>query len=329
MKWLPTWLLLALTCAVAAASEDLSRDASGWLMEINEAARQLNYSGTFVYLQGDRIESMKVAHRAGEEDMRQRIYSLNGAPREVIRSASQVWCYAPDKKFGVHEFRQVTKQGFPNVLPRNLEALREHYEIHRGRVGRVADRMAQQIVIAPRDELRYGYELWADERTGLLLKAALLDGAGRPIEQYLFTEVEIGRPISDSELQPVTAESDLVWYGDASRKRATESKDEPVLREWAVEDIPPGFTLTRKIERLSAMEANATQHYVFSDGLATVSLFIEEINDQSGPRISGINKMGAVHAFGRVMDGYQITVVGEVPSHTVDTIGTSVYSKKQ
>lgn len=330
MKPIVAWILLLLAPSFAAGSQD----GADWLMKINNAARELNYTGTFVYVEGHRIASMRVTHRVSDGNMRQRIYSLNGAHREVIRDDDQVWCYAPDKKLGVHEYRQVSKKGFPSLLPRGLEHLVKFYDVYMGAPGRIADHTAQQIMVVPRDGLRYGYELWADERSGLLLKAALLDEEKLPIEQYLFTNVEIGGDIDPESLQPVTPESDLVWYGDA---RDGESGDENQSRaggemssgNWMVEEIPDGFSLTRSIKRKSPMRSEMVEHYVYSDGLATVSVFVEEIDGDATARISGIKKMGAVHAFGREVDGHQITVVGEVPSQTVDLIGMSVRPKKQ
>lgn len=316
-----------LATAVSAAAE--SGEGPDWLMKINNAARELNYTGTFVYVEGHRIESMRVTHRASDGDMRQRIYSLNGAPREVIRDDEQVWCYIPDKKVGLHAYRQVSKQGFPNLLPRGLEHLVKYYNVYMGAEGRTADRQAQQIMVVPKDEFRYGYDLWADKETGLLLKAALLDQHKEPIEQYLFTNVEIGGEIAVEKLEPVTPKAELVWYGDATLGKFSSPAEEMLSGNWTIGDVPEGFSLTRKIKRLSPMREKMVEHYVYSDGLATVSVFVEKLEDDSGVRISGINKMGAVHAFGREIDGHQVTVVGEVPSQTVDLIGTSVESKKQ
>lgn len=326
--------ILALVLLLAAAPYAAgSEEGTDWLMRINNAARELNYTGTFVYVEGHRIASMRVTHRVTGGAMRQRIYSLNGAPREVIRDDDQVWCYVPDKKLGVHEYRQVSKQGFPNLLPRGLEHLVKYYEVYLGAEDRLADRRAQQVMVVPRDEFRYGYDLWADKETGLLLKAVLLDENKRPIEQYLFTTVEIGGDIDPEMLKAVTPREDLVWYGDA-RTAAGDDNLSPAAREmpsgnWTIAEVPEGFALTRKIKRKSPLRDGMVEHYVYSDGLATVSVFVEDVADDAAARTSGINKMGAVHAFGRELDGHQITVVGEVPSHTVDLIGMSVRPKNQ
>lgn len=330
MKSISAWMILLAVAPFAAASQN----GADWLMKINNAARELNYTGTFVYVEGSRIASMRVTHRAQGGDMRQRIYSLNGAPREVIRDDEQVWCYLPEKKRGVHEYRQVSKKGFPNLLPGGLEHLVKYYSVYVGADGRITDRLAQQIMVVPKDEFRYGYDLWADKETGLLLKAALLDQDRRPIEQYLFTTVEIGGDIDPEALEPVTPSSGLVWYGDAraDAPEGTMSKegDEMSAGNWTVEEMPEGFTLTRSIRRRSPMRDGMVEHYVYSDGLAAVSVFVEDIDDDdAATRISGINKMGAVHAFGREVDGHQVTVVGEVPAETVDLIGMSVRAKKR
>lgn len=325
--------LILFFCLVTGCATALAGDEGGhWLMRINDAARQLNYAGTFVYVQGNRVESMRVTHRAQGGSMRQRIYSLNGAAREVIRDDKQVWCYIPDKKVGLHEYRKVSKRGFPNLLPDALDHLLKYYKVYMGANGRIADRQAQQIMVVPTDEFRYGYDLWADRKTGLLLKAALLDQGKRPIEQYLFTNVDIGGDIPESELEPVTPKDDLVWYGDAQggdSEHASSPGEDIASGSWVIGRVPAGFQLTRTIRRLSPMRARVVEHYVYSDGLASVSVFVEAIEKGSSIRINGINKMGAVHAFGREMNGHQITVVGEVPSQTVDLIGMSVSPKEK
>lgn len=325
MRSIFAWTLLVMVSPYAAAAQD----GADWLMKINNAARQLNYTGIFVYVEGPRIATMRVTHRAKGGAMRQRIYSLNGAPREVIRDDNQVWCYAPDKKLGVHEYRQVSKKGFPNLLPHGLEHLVKYYDVYVGEEGRLADRRAQQIMVVPKDEFRYGYDLWADKETGLLLKAVLLDRDKRPIEQYLFTTIEIGGDIAAEMLEPVTAKGDLVWYGDAQPENMSSEGGEMPRGNWTIDGMPDGFALTRKIKRKSPMRARMVEHYVYSDGLAAVSVFVEDIDGDTNARVRGIKKMGAVHAFGREIDGHQVTVVGEVPSQTVDLIGMSVRRKKQ
>ena len=294
-----------------------------WLMKINDAALNLNYHGIFVYAYDSRLESMRVIHQVNNGVVRERIYSLNDAPREIIRDAGQVWCYVPEKNIGVHEFRETSKQSFPNILPQRFNRLGDNYELTLGRVGRIADRTTQQILILPLDNYRYGYALWSDTETGLLLKATLVDNQGKPIEQYMFTQVEIGTTIPDSALLPLTSKEKLKWFGveNVGSGPRYAVVDNP---SWKVGSVPEGFKVSRQIKRMSPIRGQMMEHYVYSDGLAAVSVFIEMIGDTRHPQINGISRMGAVHAFGHAQDGYHITVVGEVPSATVDMIGMSV-----
>ena len=294
-----------------------------WLMRINDAAHNLNYEGIFVYSYGSTLEAMRVIHQIDAGGVKERIYSLNGSPREIIRDEAQVWCYAPEQKMGVHEFRDVSAQNFPNILPQKLGKLPRNYELSLGRASRVADRAAQQILIVPLDEFRYGYALWADIETGLLLKATLVDRDHNTVEQYMFTQVMIGVSIPQSALEPLTPKEDLKWFSVGSEMKKTEHVvvEQP---RWKVDSLPSGFTVSRQIMRQSPIRKNMMEHYVYSDGLAAVSVFIEMIGDNTLPQINGISRMGAVHAFGHAQDGYHITVVGEVPSATVDMMGMSV-----
>jgi sigma-E factor negative regulatory protein RseB len=173
--------------------------------------------------------------------------------------------------------------------------------------------------IKPRDAYRYGYLLWADEASGLLLKASLLDERGGVVEQYMFTQVNIGKPISESDLKPQYPTSGIVW------QRAGDTAPTPTAGKWTAEQLPAGFTLSVRLMRMLPARKQPVEHLVYSDGLAVVSVFIEQTgNGDESNALSGLTHMGAVHAFGKVVDGHQVTVVGEAPALTVDMIGGSV-----
>lgn len=319
MRYSRLCVIFALLCFSNTRAESVDE----WLLKINNAAINLNYQGIFVYVYESRLEAMRVLHQVNGGTVRERIYSLNDAPREIIRNDEQVWCYAPERKIGVHEFREVSQQSFPNILPQHIDQLTDNYDLTLGRVSRIAERRAQQILILPLDQYRYGYALWADEETGLLLKSTLVDVEQRPIEQYMFTQVDIDTSILDSDLLPLTPKESLQWFGGATENK--ESNYAIVENPgWKIENMPDGFRMSRQIKRLSPIRRKMMEHYVYTDGLAAVSVFIEMLGDKAQPQINGVSRMGAAHAFGHAQDGYHITVVGEVPSATVDMIGMSV-----
>ena len=293
-------------------------------MRINDAAASLSYQGVFVYSYGSTLETMQVVHHVDDGVVRERIYSLNGAPREIIRDAEQVWCYVPDQNMGVHEYRQVPKQNFTKMMPERIDHLAGNYSLSLGREDRIADRIVQQILISPRDEYRYGYDLWADRDTGLLLKASLMANDGEPIEQYMFTRVGIGEAIDSTHLAPSTGKEKLKWLRPHDSSAEVE-KMNAVDPGWVISRLPDGFEVTRQIRRISPINKRLMEHYVYSDGLAVVSVFIAMLEgEEQSPLVDGLNRIGAVHAFGHTQDGYHVTVVGGVPSRTVDMMGMSV-----
>ncbi len=318
MSYVPQ-LFLVLLCLISFSAKS-DEEVRHWLMKMNDAAMELDYRGTFIYVKQNQIEVMRVVHRSQGGIIRERIYSLNGAPREIVRDAEQVWCYLPDRRMGVHEYRQVSSKNFPHILPKRLEQLENNYRITMGGRDRIADRNAVQIWVLPKDEYRYGHDLWIDEDSGLLLKASLMDADSAPVEQYMFTDIHIGEPIAEKDLVPSTPKKKLVWYG-------VNKKDEPKIIQgdvkWRAARHPDGFMLSRKMKRISPIREQLVEHLVYSDGLAAVSIFVEKLADSSKP-FSGLNSMGAINAYGTVIDNYQVTVVGEVPSKTVNMIAMSV-----
>jgi sigma-E factor negative regulatory protein RseB len=312
-----TFFLLLFTPSVHAAD-----DARAWLMKMNQAAHSLNYSGSFIYQHGDQIESMRILRKVQGGLVRERLVSLNGAAREVIRTDQEVRCYLPDENTVVVEHRRAEARSFPSLLPQSLRNLDRNYAIALGRTARVVDRAAQEVTISPRDSYRYGYQLWADKESGLLLKANLVDDKGKAIEQFMFTSLELGGTLPDSAFEPRKAGKDYVWYRE-DKERAVSSS---ASKAWEVKHLPPGFTLSMHMTRMLPNRKTAVEHMIYSDGLAVVSVFVEKLENQqpASGDVSDVMHIGAVHARGLNIGTHQVTVVGEVPMITVDLIGESI-----
>lgn len=321
-RWPP--LLAALWLSGAATAED----ARDWLREMSAAGQELNYRGTFVYLHQGRMEAMRVIHRAAEGGEHERLVALTGEAREVIRDRQRVTCILPKSK-SVMVGRSLPRKPFPAALPRDLGDLADSYEFVVQGEDRIAGRGARIVLIRPRDDFRYGYRLWLDQDSRLLLKSELIDGAGRAVEQMMFTDIEFPQSISEGELQ-----SSL--HGEAYTRSGHEQPEAEQARasDWTVAQPPPGFMLTHSNRHaLSSPTGQQVEHLVFSDGLATVSVYIEPLPEfaaeatPDAPASSvpmGPSNMGAVNALGLQRDGHQITVVGEVPPGTVERMGASV-----
>ena len=304
---------------VSLAAPARAADPEALLVRMNKAAQSLDYQGVFVYQRGNHLQNLRIVHKVNNGHVRERLESLNGAPREVIRTEQEVRCYLPDENAVMIEHRRADSRNFPSLLPASLNTLHEHYVIQLGKDGRVAGREAQSVRIQPKDAYRYGYQLWADAASGLLLKATLQDGHGAPVEQYMFAQVTIGGPIPDSELSPRHPNKGMVT------RRVQDPPAPPRENRWAPQQLPSGFALTARMMHALPAHPYPVEHLVYSDGLAVVSVFVEPVNGASKAfELKGLTKMGAVHVFGKIVENHQVTVVGEVPAVTVNMIGNSV-----
>jgi sigma-E factor negative regulatory protein RseB len=222
----------------------------------------------------------------------------------------------------VVEHRKSSEKSFPSILPHRLDQLSSYYSLGLGKGDRVANRATQLVYIKPKDAYRYGYQLWADEKTGLLLRANLINEKGRVIEQFMFTNISIGKKVRSIDLKPGYSGTKWAWHREKETK--PDSKKEV---HWNASRLPKGFSLfslSRRIFRNTPMGNMPVEHLVYSDGLAAISVFIEPRDKKGKPKMRGATGMGAVHAFGTVINNHQITVVGEVPAATVAMIGNSI-----
>ncbi len=293
-----------------------------WLRKMANAAHTLKYDGSFVYSFDNRMHAMRIIHSADAHGERERLVSLNGPAREVVRDHNQVTCILSDNRSVLVENTRPSKQ-FPPTFPIDTDALNAYYRFELGGTERMAGQEAQKIIIRPRDNYRYGYNLWVDKKTGLLLRTDLLNEAGKPVEQFMFTEIHYLKDVPDKLLEPSVSGHEFTWY---EPEKLGGNTPPSVPRHWKVTQLPSGFKLDIYRRHQLAPERPAIVHMVFSDGMASVSVFIEKLSKQTDTLL-GSSRVGAVNAFGRQLDDHYVTVVGEVPQSAVQLIGNSLVYK--
>ena len=307
------WLSLA--CAAGVAADD-DANALAWLERMASAAKQLNYSGTFNYLSDQRFETMRIAHAVGEKGERERLETLDGSPREVIRNDGEVRCVLPGLKTVIID-RQGGRRAFPGRLPLSVGQLGEHYRIVKGDKGRVAGRPSQIIRLEPLDDLRFGHQLWADDETGLLLKARMLDEHGKVVEQFVFNDVNIGGDV-DAEMLKARYDAGDDWH--VVNAHASEAATADI--HWALADMVPGYRQVSVVTRAVTGESYEVLHMVYSDGLANISVFIEpERQGTPGADTVGFLVAGSIGVYARNYAGYRLTVLGEAPPAALRRVG--------
>ena len=289
------------------------------------ASRSLDYIGTFVYRNGSTIQSMKIIHRADTNGSRERLIALSGAAREVIRDGTQVTCILPDDQTVV-----IAKRRSGHLYPSTVfepgiaidSDIAELYSLSSDGAERVADREATVIDVRAKDQYRYGFRLAVDRETGLLLKSELLDNGMTALEQIVYTHLELPESIPDEALKPGISDAGFTRY-EADIADGTGSGSPARTQEWTIGWLPAGFRMANESFGPIQPGRDPVDHRVYSDGLASLSIFIEEGIDSSD-RIEGLSSVGAVNAFSRIIDDFQLSVVGEVPEITVEKVAQSI-----
>jgi sigma-E factor negative regulatory protein RseB len=308
-------LLLAVTSQPVVAEEDL------WatMQKTASAARELNYQGLFVYQNGAVIRSVQITHiyEGGREFTRNVV--LDGRPREVFSEGDDIVIFnAKNDKIVIEKRRG--QNLFPAMLPTQLYPLKQNYKLKFVGQERVAGRLTQVLDMIPNDNLRYQYRIWSDSEYGLLLKMSMMDVQGHTLEQIGFNQV--------SMLQT----KDLDWFQpkiDATKPYVMDDTTDltHTVENLVIPNLPAGYKKIDQIQLKVPGRTTTVQQLIFSDGLASVSLFVEPMIKGMQPRI-GKKNMGSTNVYAHVLNGYQLVVVGEVPAQTVEQIAQQVTFKK-
>lgn len=296
-------------------------EAMQMLERMGVVAKQLNYDGVFSYQTGKKLQSIRIIHRADQQGEVERLISLNGVAREVIRTNDMVTCIYPEGK-PVQENHRPLGRGFPTDLLRRLSLAADHYQFSLGQQERVAAHHTQELVATPIDHYRYGYRLWVDKENDLLLQSNLVDDKGNILETFSFSSVEMGQAIPEHSLKPQMQGNEMSW----NRKEHDIATVKMVKKEGAAWDIvwlPQGFDLVMQQNRFKARNGALIEQQVYSDGLSSISIFMEKIRARHS-HLHGGSNMGAVNAFGTIINAHFVTVVGEVPARTVEKVGNSI-----
>jgi sigma-E factor negative regulatory protein RseB len=317
--WACVYGLLAMfaLCSEEAKAVDSGNEARTWLKKIISSSETVSYEGIFVYRRDDQLVSMHLIHVADKDGERDRLTSLSGEQQELIKSKAGIICLTPGKKH-ITLNRGSLGVNFPDQLASRMQDVEKNYRLIIGGTDRIAGRTARMIVIEPKDSFRYGYRMWVDEETGLLLQSDLVNGHGNAIEQVMFSTINIVDKATPQMIQAVTMNDEMRRVLKSSKPETVSAAD----AQWQVMHMPNGFSLVERYQH-SHGKWGPVEQLVLTDGMATVSVFVERLNKLAEP-FNGESHKGAVNAYGTVVGDHQLTVVGEVPLATVRLIGNSL-----
>lgn len=322
------WLAVAAAIVAAQAwAQDSTAprkvSALEWLKKIADSSRTVSYSGTFVYQHGNRVETSRVVHYVNAAGgVFERLETLDGPSREVVRANDHVTVYLPDARVVLVERRST--RHMPVMLPERLSDLNSQYEVKVLDGGRVGGFECQWIIAEPKDKMRYGRKFCAELESGLPLRAQVFNERAVVIESFGFSQLALGGSFNRDHVNSkyeARAQAQK-WRVDRSALNVVEQAADT---GWTVAGLPAGFRKLMEVKRTIVGRPLAMPHLVYSDGLAAISVFIEPKQREIGakPLIS----QGAVHIFKRVHGDYVVTALGEAPAATVMQIANSMELK--
>ena len=302
--------LVFTSLAANAASVD------SWLDKMGQSMKQQSYKGTLIIRQGDELQAIKVTQGINGTESWQTMESQTGENHIIFRKNAEVTTIYPAKKLVTISAAMDSKpvKGVLHSLPKNKDKLKQLYLFELGDEERVANKITQVIRMTPRDKYRYGYTFWLDKDSGLLLKCDLKDNKGKVLEQFMYSDIELLSSAPKNNIEAATLA--------AFKKVTLSNKTDVDVERWHAKNIPNGFVLIRSVK---TAQQPPTYHMVFSDGMASVSVFIESTNENQKKYI-GQSNMGLVNVYSAFIDNQYITAIGEVPAPTVRMIAQSVHA---
>lgn len=321
MQWITGKLLVVGLLASSVLSAASAPDARDLLAKMADSAQSLNYHGEFIYQQGGQLETLSVIHQAGAQGQSEseRIVYLDGVPREVIRTG--------DEMFLSQHGGRVTRFQHGSLMPVvdrfQMGVPDDYYDLKLLGIDRIAGREAFLLLVMPKDRFRYGYQLWLDRESSLLLRSELVNSQGKIIERLQFTSLDVGQLPDDArelvEQRPAAVDASIV----VSSQPDEAARVEP---QWKAGWLPEGFVQQNSAVRSSPVSKQTVDALTFSDGIASFTVFVEP--DETGVLNQASEKIGALSAVAKVYregnNYFHITVVGDIPLGTAERVAISV-----
>jgi len=301
---------------VHAADPLAANEAAAWLQRMSDASRRVAYEGVFVVQHGSGMQTLSIVNRPAGTTKESRLAAMDGIQREV--RCTQSGSISRVTQGGqVKMEKRLNSRHFPDLLPPNAAALANWYGVKLGELARVAGLECRQVEILPKDAYRWGYVLCAEKDSGLPLKAVMVNEGGLPLMQYAFAEIRIGGTAK------VEAQSRL----DAWSMPTLPASMRPIgIETVSVKNLPPGFSRITAVKRRLPNKAGEVEHWVFSDGLTHISLFLEPAAHPI-ESIRGQSKQGMINMVTRQVGPLQATILGDAPWAAIEAIAMGLETR--
>jgi sigma-E factor negative regulatory protein RseB len=311
-----SYVLILTLAAMSVSAETVTPNE--WLDRMSDAVKTMDFEGTVIRRRNGQSEALKVIHKVIDGVVHEKITTQEGNGLEIIRNGNEVHCILPDRKSVLIENWSDDSTLF-STLPASELRFGSEYDLSIVREERVAGRHALLLAIRPHDGYRFGHRIWLDRDTAFPLRTELVSGDGSLLVQLKFADIDLQSDIPRAALMPSFSLDEFTWYAEPAQPELV-----PAESDWSSDQVPTGYRLLSTTHEILEDADVPVTHIMYGDGLATVSVFIAEKQDES---IIERSAVGASNSYSVEHDGYLITAIGEVPPATVRRIATSMRLK--
>jgi sigma-E factor negative regulatory protein RseB len=308
----------------ASASASDAKSINDWLLRMHESSKRRAYIGTYVVSSGGSMSAAKIWHLCEGNQQIERVETLTGAPRTIFRHNDKVVTFMPEQKVVRTEKRESIAT-FPDLIQSADGQIADFYTLKADGVERIAGLESDVVVLLPKDNLRYGYRVWTEQKRGLVVKLQTLDAGGQVLEQAAFSELQLDASVKMDKLMQMMGKVDGYRAEQPALVKTTAS-----AQGWVLKAPVAGFKPMSCYKR-PAGSGNASgdepMQWIFSDGLASVSLFVEPFDRQRHDKETSM-LMGATQSMSKQLGAYWLTVMGEVPAATLRLFASGLERKK-
>ena len=306
------------------------------LQKMNAAFTHHSYDGVFSYYTGGELASLRVVHKQVDGVQRERLVHLNGAPREIIREGEVVSCIVMPGDDLIALEKSIPAGPFARAFVRQFDQIADTYTVGTFGEGRAAGRQAIRVAISPKDQHRYGYRIWIDKETSLLLRSELVDHSGQKLEIFMFNQLLVGDDVRDEALEPEDVSGSMVSHltlqaaDEPWQPPAADGTDGPMPSAWSTHWLPAGFAMTDSHMRHKPASGSQVSSLIYSDGLAAFSIYVEPMPKSGAASMVSQNgaTVAVTHQIHEQGEYFLVTLVGEIPIETARKVVTTVHQKK-
>ncbi|MCB6182247.1 MucB/RseB C-terminal domain-containing protein [Leeia sp. TBRC 13508] len=306
--------------SVAYAGQSLTpQEAIQLLTKVNNASRQMTFSGLYVYQRGGMVETSRISHAVIGGTHFEKIETVDGPPQELIVQNDAMSCYVPSQHDAPIDLR-ASDHFFPSVLPADIKQLLTNYQAMKQDVERVAENDCQMILLVPKDNLRNPFRFCYEPSTGVILKSQRFNDNKELSEQMAFSQIKLGGELDRSAFKPKFPKKIGTW-----QRQSKVPQPDDILVNY--KNLPAGFKLVHGGKRQFPGKSKPISHYLFSDGLSSVSVFVDKSAEDASVQ-NGLTRKGATNVYVESEGNVVMMILGEVPPSSVQLFGLGLEIKK-